>query len=91
MFIPDPLFVCCYSRSTGMAGSFVALLTLVRQECPVAFPITSRHRRPTVVWFSTTFNGRQAAPKYTLVLKCWRKNLGQFSKNYRSFYPKNCH
>ncbi len=25
-----------------------------------------------------------------LVLKCWRKNLGQFSKNYRTFYPKNC-
>jgi hypothetical protein len=24
-----------------------------------------------------------------LVLKCWRKNLGQFSKNYRTFYPKN--
>ncbi len=26
-----------------------------------------------------------------LVLKCWRKKLGQFSKNYRTFYPKNCH
>jgi hypothetical protein len=23
-----------------------------------------------------------------LVLKCGRKNLGQFSKNYRTFYPK---
>jgi hypothetical protein len=23
-----------------------------------------------------------------LVLKCWKKNLGQFSKNYRTFYPK---
>ncbi len=22
-----------------------------------------------------------------LFLKCWRKNLGQFSKNYRTFYP----
>ncbi len=43
------IVVRCYSRSTGMAGSFVALLTLVRQECPVAFPIASRHRRPTVV------------------------------------------
>ncbi len=29
--------------------SFVALLTLVRYECPVAFSISSRHRRPTVV------------------------------------------
>ncbi len=25
-----------------------------------------------------------------LVLKCQRKNLGLFSKNYRTFYPKNC-
>ncbi len=24
-----------------------------------------------------------------LVLKCWRKKLGQFSKNYRTFYQKN--
>ena len=30
--------------------------------------------------------------KIILVLKCWRKkNLGQFSMNYRTFYPKNCH
>jgi hypothetical protein len=29
--------------------------------------------------------------KIILFLKCWRKKLGQFSKNYRTFYPKNCH
>ncbi len=29
--------------------------------------------------------------KISLVLKCRRKNSGQFSKNYRTFYPKNCH
>ncbi len=27
--------------------------------------------------------------KIILFLKCWRKNLGQFSKNYRTFYSKN--
>ena len=26
-----------------------------------------------------------------LFLICWRNNLTQFSKNYWSFYPKNCH
>ncbi len=26
-----------------------------------------------------------------LVFKCWKKNSGQFSKNYRTFYPKNFH
>jgi hypothetical protein len=29
--------------------------------------------------------------KIVLFFKCWRKNLGQFSKNYRTFYPKICH
>jgi hypothetical protein len=29
--------------------------------------------------------------KIILFLKCWRKKLGQFSKNYRAFYPKICH
>jgi hypothetical protein len=29
--------------------------------------------------------------KIILVLKCEEKNLGQFSKNYSTFYPKNCH
>jgi hypothetical protein len=29
--------------------------------------------------------------KIILVLKCRRKKIGQFSKNYRNFYPKNCH
>ncbi len=29
--------------------------------------------------------------KIILFLKCWRKNLGRFSKNYRTFYPKKCH
>jgi hypothetical protein len=24
-------------------------------------------------------------------LSAEEKNLGQFSKNYRTFYPKNCH
>ncbi len=26
-----------------------------------------------------------------LLLKWWRTNLGRFSKNYRTFNPKNCH
>ncbi len=29
--------------------------------------------------------------KIILFLKCWRKNLGQFSNNYRTFYSKYCH
>ncbi len=29
--------------------------------------------------------------KIVIFLKCWRTNLGQFSKNYRTFYTKNCH
>ncbi len=29
--------------------------------------------------------------KIILFLKCWEKNLAQFSKNYRTFYPKICH
>ena len=28
--------------------------------------------------------------KIILALKCWKKNLGKFSKNYRTCYPKNC-
>ncbi len=36
------------------------------------------------------------ATKYTklkiiIFLKCFEKKLGQFSKNYRTFYSKNCH
>ncbi len=29
--------------------------------------------------------------KIVLFLNLWRKNLGQFTKNYGTFYPKNCH
>ncbi len=29
--------------------------------------------------------------KIILFFKCWRKNLGQFSKNYRTFFTKICH
>jgi hypothetical protein len=29
--------------------------------------------------------------KIILILSWWRKILGQFTKNYRTFYPKNCH
>ncbi len=28
---------------------------------------------------------------FILVFKCCRKNFGPISKNYRNFYPKNCH
>jgi hypothetical protein len=77
MFIPDP-------------GSWFLPITDPGSRIPDPGSKNSNKRDGWKKIFVITF---YVATNFTILqiilfLKCWRKNLGQFSKNYRTFYPK---
>jgi hypothetical protein len=77
MFIPDPDF---YPSWIPDLGSRIPDLKTATKE---------RGKKKFVVltfYVATNFTKL----KIILVLKAEEKNLGQFSKNYGTFYPKNC-
>ncbi len=90
MFIPDP---GCLSRIPDVyPGSRILIFTHPgsRISDPGSKNSNKRERgkKIFVIPFYVATNFTKLS--IILVLKCWKQNLGQFSKKYRTFYQKNC-
>jgi hypothetical protein len=79
MFIPDPDF---YPSRISDPGSRIPDPKTATKE-------RDEKKFVTIHLFYVATNFTKL--NIILVLKCRRKYLGQFSKIYRTFYPKNCH
>ncbi len=83
MFIPDPDFCPSWILDPGSRISDPG------SRIPDPKTATKERGEKNLLYFFVVTNFTKL--NIILFLKCWRKNLGQFSKNFWSFYPKNFH